>query len=101
MALLIAEHKQIKPGKTFGAYTVLINGKLTQAALKTGPGTVMVKIIINDKITNCAIYNKEISLFKEPIVVARGDVIKIRTVASSGDSGNVIGADVSMLIETI
>ena len=101
MTIQISEHKKLRPGKDFGGYTVLIDGKITHAALTTGPGNAMVDIIINNEPTNNNVINQEYTTFDKPLNIRRGDIIKARVIASSGENGNIIGGNISMLVELV
>ena len=92
---------KLRPGKTFGGYTVLTDGKITRAAITTDPGNVMVCIVLNEELTKYQFQNNGMTVFDNPLVVTKGDIIKIQTIASSGTSGNVIGGNVSLLMELI
>ena len=98
MQIHITEHKKLRPRKDFGGHTMLINGKIIRAGLTTGVGDAMVSIVVNDVDMHYQINNMGTES-GGPIFVTKGDVIKIRTLSSSGDEGYVVGANVSLLLE--
>jgi hypothetical protein len=111
------ENGTLEPGKyewSFGnglknshtGYTVLAKGRVIRAGLsvKDRDGTAAVTITVNKEDSGYLVIKQDgrysgVEIFDIPLEVDVGDILNFKTLASSGNRGNIESGIVSVLIE--
>jgi hypothetical protein len=104
------ESGKLEPGKyewSFGnglanshiGYMVLARGRVIRAGLSVGSGTAGVSLTINEVDSGYLITTAGVNVFDVSLELQKGDILNFKTVASSGNDGNVSNGIVTVLIE--